>query len=472
LEQPLFFGRIRPGLPNNETVCSVMSNALPRQRLEAANAAHQDGRLETAAEIYRELLTSPEVALPARFNLACVQLRQGLLSEAAEGLTRTLAEDPSNPYRPWAVREMGLALFRHNFWEVARPWLEEALIEYPDDPAVQQAWSRSRPPPWLAPEAFDAGRDRTLLRAAPREGSSYVYTIDVVGTCNLRCPSCPVGNLTASSRPRGFMPLGLFEQIVDKLIEESPVPRPEIWLFNWGEPLLHPDLPAMIKRLNQHHLPSFLSTNLNIRKGLDKTIAANPGTIKVSLSGFSQATYGKTHARGRIDRVKDNLYRIRRLIDRYRVGTRVWIGQHVYQTNRHEVEPVAELCRELDFDHRPIAAYYQPLEKMLDIAEGRMSDEPILGQLLEHPAEYLSRQARWRDQRYDCELRANQTVINHDGSVALCCTVYEPANMLGVNFVDTKREQIETLKYEHETCSRCQRAGLAHVPSRLARSST
>lgn len=447
-----------------------MSTASPRQQLEAANAAQQAGRADEAERLYLGLLESAEAGTAARFNLACMRLQQGRLAEAADGLAASLAADPANPYRGWAVREMGLALYRAGFREVARPWLEEALVNAPDDAALQSAWRRSRPPAWLEPEVWDPGLGRSLLRAAPREADTYVYTIDVVGTCNLRCPSCPVGNLPDSERPKGFMPLATFRRVIDKIRAESPVAAPEIWLFNWGEPFLHPELPGMIELLNEHGLASFLSTNLNIRKGLSAVIAANPGVIKVSMSGFSEATYSATHARGRLDLLESNLHRLRELIDEHGADTRVWVGQHVYRNNRDEVEPVAGLCRELGFEHRPIAAFYQPLEKLLALAEGETLDEPVLDLLLEHPRDYLPRIAAGRDGRYDCELRANQTVINHDGQVALCCSVYEPVNMLGLDFLDTPRAAIEAAKYRHPTCARCQKAGLAYAPSRLASS--
>ena len=402
-----------------------MSTVSPRQQLDAANAAQQAGRVDEAERLYRSLLGEPGVATAACFNLACMQLGQGRLAEAAEGLAAALAADPANPWRTWAVREMGLALYRAGYREVARPWLEEALVAAPDDGELQAAWRRSRPPAWLEPEIWDPGLERTLLRAAPREADRYVYTIDVVGTCNLRCPTCPVGNLPDSDRPTGFMPLATFRRVIDKIRAESPVDVPEIWLFNWGEPLLHPDLPAMIELLEARGLPSFLSTNLNVRKGLSEVIAANPGVIKVSMSGFSEATYPTTHVRGRLALLEHNLVRLRELIDEHGADTRVWVGQHVYRNNRDELEPVARLCRELGFEHRPIAAFYQPLEKLLALAEGEPLDEPVLDLLLEHPRDYLPRIAAARDGRFDCELRANQTVINHDGQVALCCSLYE-----------------------------------------------
>ena len=64
---------------------------------------------------------------------------------------------------------------------------------------------------------------------------TFVYNIDIAGTCNLGCASCPVGNTPLGSvsrgeRPRGFMPFELFAQIVEKIARETPVERPVITL--------------------------------------------------------------------------------------------------------------------------------------------------------------------------------------------------------------------------------------------------
>ena len=57
-----------------------------------------------------------------------------------------------------------------------------------------------------------------------------IYNIDIAGTCNLRCPSCPVGNHDQQGyglkRKSGFMDIQMFEDILTKIgLEDS---EPEI----------------------------------------------------------------------------------------------------------------------------------------------------------------------------------------------------------------------------------------------------
>lgn len=385
-----------------------------------------------------------------------LQLAKGQLSLDLSPLTQTEA-----------LKIVGLVLQREGHPELARSWLEQAAGLAPHDKEVGDAIARCRPPAFLAPEKYAPAQGRTLKRHAPRESSNYVYTIDIVGTCNLRCPTCPVGNMPMGHRTRGFMALEMFESILGKIADECPDKNPNIWLFNWGEPLLHPQLPGFIEAANRLGMPTYLSSNLNIKRGIDALIATNPTDLKISLSGISDETYAQTHERGKIDVVIANMRKIRQSLDRHGVGTHVWVGHHIYRHNQHELESMAGLCRELGFGHHPIPAFFQPLEKLVQIAEGETLQEPVLDLLIEHPADYINRFRDVRDERFDCELRFNQTIINHDGSVALCCSVYSSENQLGVQFLDLDHESLTERKYAHSFCETCYQHGLQYAPRKV-----
>lgn len=438
----------------------------PAAVLQSAQALHQAGRVAEAMAQYRQALALEPRFTVARHNLGILLLDAGHLAEACELLELAFVEGGDAPHWPHTSAHLGLRLYHENAWEDALRWLEHAAAFLPADaprrPEVLAALERCRPRPYLAPEVWDPVQRRSLLRTAPRESDTYVYAIDVVGTCNLRCPTCPVGNFKAADRPKGFMEPALFERILDKIVAERVAERPDIWLYNWGEPLLHPELPAMIGAVKQRGLRCLLSSNLNIEQGLREVVRAAPDDLKVSLSGFDAASYARTHARGHLALVKSNLYRLRHYLDRYRVGTRVWVGHHLYRDTVGQVESVAALCRELGFEHHPMAAFYMPLERLVEALDGRAPPDPTLDLLIEHPTRYVDRIRQRRSERHDCELRANQTVINHDGTVALCCTVYDKPNMLGLSFVDTPHAELERAKYAHPYCSTCMSRGVSY----------
>ncbi len=382
-------------------------------------------------------------------------LAAGRFRSAVAAATRLQATRRFDTALVTLPRLVGEALFAAGLWRDAEAWLAAAVAVEPWDTALAKRHEQCRLPGWLAPEWLDHETGRRLRRHPPREGRAYSYTVDVVGTCNLRCPSCPVGNSPA--RPRGFMAPELFAKILAKTRAESPDPAPRLTLYNWGEPLLHPELPRLIGMAHEAGLAVQLSTNLNIRHGLEAVIAAAPDELKISLSGFTPESYARSHRRGDLALVLANLREIRRLIDRHGVATRVWIGHHLYRSNREQLPAVAALARELGFAHHPIDAFFMPLERLGEYLDGNPAADPggIIPDLPLDPRDRQAALAGQQDPDSDCELRYAQTVINHDGSLALCCSVYDAANMLGANFLDLHHAEIERRRYAHPFCGEC-----------------
>ncbi len=340
------------------------------QEVDIAQALAAIGRQDEAQFILRRILSGPPADAPVEWPRAAAALSMlllpapGKLDEAENLAARAIALAPHDPLLLALHRQIGLALYNQMLFEEAFPWLERAAELEPWDTALAAMRQRARPRDYLAPEIEDPATGQVLRRYNPREGASYIYVIDIVGTCNLRCPTCPVGNSELGARPRGMMKAAMFREIVAKIRKELPSERPEVNLFNWGEPLLHPQLPAFIRLLRESGMVSNLSTNLNIKHGLDAVVRAGPDTLKVSLSGFSPDSYGRTHAGGDLALLQRNLRALREAIDRHKVGTHVWVGHHLYRNNLHEVEAVRAMCTELGFAHHPIPAFYMPIERL------------------------------------------------------------------------------------------------------------
>lgn len=429
--------------------------------LEAATKFQLEGNLVEAESLYRKVLEVEPEHEVARHNLGIVLLASGKLEEGLKLIEPIIRQRPDDGSMHGSIRTVATTLYSHHHWEAALPWLNRACLNAPDDAALHQMRERAAPRDYLVPEVFDPGANETLLRYSPRESDTYVYTIDIVGTCNLRCPSCPVGNYTAADRSTGFMPVGQFKDIIEKIKHESPASQPQIWLYNWGEPLLHPDIAEIIGVVKAAGFSVHLSSNLNTEHGIQKVAKAAPSELKISLSGFTDETYSFSHRRGNITLVKSNMYALRYYLDKYKSETRVWVGHHLYKHNYHELDEVASWCKALNFEHRPTQAFFQPLEKLVAIAEGEtlVSDDPVLQQLLIHPKDNLANIKNHRSGRYDCELRFNQTVINHDGNVALCCSVYDQPNMLNMRFLEHSHDEIQASKYTHNFCKTCRSNG-------------
>lgn len=289
----------------------------------------------------------------------------------------------------------------------------------------------------------------------------FTYWIDIVGTCNLRCPSCPTGNFTAAdyageANVTGFMDFGLYGEILGKIKRDGPSLNPQIHLYNWGEPLMHPEAPRFVEAARKEGLYIGVSSNLNLEKNLKETVKAHPDYFRISLSGYYQDTYGRTHRRGNVLMVKSNMYRLRRYMEMYRKDFYCEVAYHVYRDNTgRDVAMMVDLCNELHFNFSPVWAYLMSAEKNLRVLGGEVeeADRPLL-ELLPIPPEAFLRECRpFKDRA--CDLLEKTTAINFDGSVQLCCNSYDRANLAAPSFLDISHEDLQAAKRAHPLCRSC-----------------
>jgi MoaA/NifB/PqqE/SkfB family radical SAM enzyme len=299
------------------------------------------------------------------------------------------------------------------------------------------------------------------------------YIIDVTGTCNLRCPSCPVGNFDTGAfigavRPKGFMSLALFEQVIDKIKAESAGDdhAPHLYLYNWGESLIHPEIVRFMGLINERGLAFSISSNLNNDADYRAIVRAKPTTLRVSLSGHSNGVYQQGHRGGDVHLVISNLYRLRHSMDKVKTSIDVEVFYHVYRDNcGDELLRIHALCEQLGFRFCPGTAYFMPLEKLIYHVEGSdkftADDQRTMDRMWVSIQESLQIASRSSDRR--CVLQEGQIAINHDGSVPICCGVYDPLFTVAPDFLAIDREALQARRRSYELCRMCTDMGLHNV---------
>ena len=105
----------------------------------------------------------------------------------------------------------------------------------------------------------------------------FSFSIDIINMCNLSCTDCP----QSVYKPRQVrkIKIDIFKQILEKIKREGNYSN--IQLYNWSEPFLNPELPDLIKLINECGLTCDLSSNLSLRNipNLEKILLASPHTI-------------------------------------------------------------------------------------------------------------------------------------------------------------------------------------------------
>jgi len=284
--------------------------------------------------------------------------------------------------------------------------------------------------------------------------------IDIVGTCNLRCPSCPVGNTSPSATvPSKKMSLELLAKILDKADRE--IGNYSVGFFNWTEPLLHPQLPLLCKEVKKRGRYLALSSNLNITRDYSEFLPY-VDELCLSLSGFSQQVYAQTHTGGNIDKVKENMRKLSLARAQTRSNCMIYTRYIRYKHNLEEEQQVKAYVESLGFVHGACWAQLMPLEKQVAWLEGRKNDLTsqdieIISNLAIDPVDFISLTSKY--DHGSCHLRSDQITLDPDGNSILCCSVYEQsANSVG-NFLDMNLEEMQQRRHQHSTCVQCMRLG-------------
>jgi organic radical activating enzyme len=434
-------------------------NTFSAATLNDALNAHSKGKLQQALVGYEQCLAIDANEPLALYGAATIRLSQGNISAYPAAVAALFNGRTSTLDKSLAAESVVRILLMHQYQDHARRFLKEceknAII-----PNNLQALKKSvEIPAYLKTSTYDPLLERELERYRPIESSEhYVYAIDIVGGCNLRCPTCPVSN---QDMPKGLMSLELYQSILQKIQAECIDSQPDIWLFNWTEPLLHPQVEQFIEATHAFGMTSFLSTNLNLGGRIEAVMRAKPTRLKVSLSSLQQSIYGKTHARGDIATVIDNLHALAKWRDHYQSPTHIWIGHHLYRNTIAEQNEVKALADKLGFGYAPSPAIVAPLERVMRMARAQEDDvDGMREQLLYDPLQLQQANAQRRSGRKDCELRFNMTTIAHDGMVNLCCATTQTLAKKPVAFLDHSHEELEDMKYRNSFCKQCMKANL------------
>jgi len=129
-------------------------------------------------------------------------------------------------------------------------------------------------------------RRRTSLDYLPP-----VFWLEPTNHCNLHCTMCP--NSLLQREQGGFLPLADCRRVADEISRHYPHGGATIALFLSGEPLLHPDIFAMVAYARKRGLNVNLATNATLLTAevVAAMLAAPPSLLIISFDGYDATSY-------------------------------------------------------------------------------------------------------------------------------------------------------------------------------------
>jgi MoaA/NifB/PqqE/SkfB family radical SAM enzyme len=249
------------------------------------------------------------------------------------------------------------------------------------------------------------------------------------------------------------MSLSDYERVVRRLLGEIPMLH-VINLFIWSDPLLHPNLPEIIKMNSDLGLGSFLSTNLNVHtEKLERIIQSNPPFIKITCSGFGKKNYETNQAGAKWDLFYKNMLELSRLIKKYNASTAIEVFFLITKENVMEYKDTAKFAQDLGFRITAGLSMIFPKYAMDFIENIPLHSGALKAKALMHRELGEMLAAAKTEHEKPCPSRIGFPNINWDLSVLSCCNFNQ--ERLAPNFFDTNIKELIKLKDNSALCQKC-----------------
>jgi MoaA/NifB/PqqE/SkfB family radical SAM enzyme len=287
--------------------------------------------------------------------------------------------------------------------------------------------------------------------------------VDITAGCNAKCPLCSTARLTFGQK-LDYIAVSEFERILDRLLhlDLATAGTTLIRLYNWGEPILHPNLDGIVQAIAARNLFAGISTNAS--KATKFTVSTECFREFIfSVPGWSQASQDKIHG-FKFDRIVSNIIStVKNVRDRgYKGGFN--LAFHVYQFNALDELSIAEnFCDENGLNFYPYYAYIADYERMKKFLKKEMSADEALELSKTLFFHYVDELIAGQPKEWECPQWNGQIVLNNKGDVLLCCSIPDsnPIGFIGSIF-DLSRDQIITGKTTNKECDDCMGCGVSY----------
>lgn len=235
--------------------------------------------------------------------------------------------------------------------------------------------------------------------------------------CNLRCPACPTG-LQLGLRPSATIKWDLFKSAIDEIGDYVF----SLYMYNWGEPLLHRQTPEMIQYAKTKEMNVVMSTNLSLKLSdeyIDRLVRSGLDQLIVSLDGTTAETYVKYRLRGDFQLVCENMLRIQAVKKKLRLQKPEIVWQFlVFKHNEHQIAQARAEFREWGADTLSIEGAIMPF---VPYDEG-FEPSTIPEFNMYHPDHHFQKKtAKHYRSRRSCSWLYGIFVLNPNGKVSSCC---------------------------------------------------
>ena len=280
--------------------------------------------------------------------------------------------------------------------------------------------------------------------------------IDISGSCNIQCLSCPQGNMTLQCTKNDYMCFNTYSKVFNKLISDIPG-LTGIDLYTWGEPLLNPDIKQIIE-LTEKYVPCRISTNLQLTDALDSVVSANPSFLCITVNGYDKL-YENSMKGASWKKLLNNLKLINKLFQKYNSTIVTTINAYNYKTGSDEENFLRSLASNLKINISFGCRYLCPCEHYMSYCNNDNLSTLVQNEILSSEWDVPKMlELAFIDRANPCLSQRIFPIINWDTSVNLCHTFFGP--VISKSYLTTSWEGLLRQRHISNQCVACQNMGL------------
>ena len=179
-------------------------------------------------------------------------------------------------------------------------------------------------------------------------GYPYILHIEPTSLCNLRCPLCACGQKKLN-RPYRHMTLDEYRPIIDDVSQYLMLAV----LWDWGEPLMNPAFPSMVRYASERDIKTVTSTNahyLNDDKYLAEVLTSGLTTMIVAIDSLKQTDYAAYRQKGSIDKAISGLEKAVKMKKELGSDTTIVLRMMIMKSNENELDEMKNFARATKVD--------------------------------------------------------------------------------------------------------------------------
>lgn len=292
-------------------------------------------------------------------------------------------------------------------------------------------------------------------------GFPFVLQIEPTSLCNLACTLCPTGRHELN-RPYRHMRFNEFKSLIDNMERYLLF----LILWDWGEPLMNPELPSIIRYASERGIQTVTSTNahfLNNEAYTEELLKSGLTTLIVAVDSILADKYEIYRKNGDIDRVLGGLANAISVKKRIGSKTLINVRMVIMKQNEHEIEEIENMARISGADLFTV--------KSLNPSCGLVARDEELLPVNPRYRRYEYIPNTYERARTDAICRRVWTMSNifSNGDVVPCCYDYDSEMKVG-NIFETPFTQIwnnsayrqlrKRIYHEMQTIAKCNHCGI------------